>query len=419
MQTELSNTLKRRKPVAIVDPPKYQYPTSLDVNKADENIVEPIKPVNVNHTLAVVSTIKLIDGVNINVTPKTTTNDKPMITHAKPNFTLSRKKSNNAPLPPNGLTPEKMRNTSEVSITSPKIKTIIQLNNGIATVQGVPVTSTQPPPLPIKLPPIQSNAADLKKSTMPNETIEGRKLLMSHGKPNFVAAAKTQQQFTPKNHCNQIGTKEIAENYLDVKIKSLKPQRSISNSSSCRIAEKKAIFEQPSLSIHTANVLKPLKSKENNNSTSANSNEIHRALNRLRSTDGSKDFQLKSLNFSGQTTPHSDSSNDSGHSSPLPQTSAINKSTFEKHVTDAVNKNISNGQGHSISNTTNFEQRTVVSFAKELNDAPNRYPEHVRITKKITSNTETMTSYRRQEAIFDNIRFSINDQAQVIHKLKQ
>lgn len=340
-----------------------------------------------------------------------------MIGHAKPNFTLPRKKSESSSCPAKGSA-DAIK--SPYRPAAPKTKTIIQLSNDVPAVPTqVTLTSTQPPPLPAKLPPIQAAAVGPKKSIVLNETNDGRKLLMSHGKPNFVAPPKIQQQPMSQTTRKPIGTKESAENYLDVKIKSLKPQRSVDDSFSSRIAEKKAIFEKPApASPFAQNTWKPLKSKDMQHTSSTNSNEIHRTLSRLRSTDGSKDkdTKIKSPNYSGQTTP--DSSNDSGHSSPLPQPTIINKSAFEQHVTDAVNKNLPNGRKTSASTTTNFAQRTIVSFSKDLNDSPNRYPEHVQVTKTMTSNTETTTSYRRQEAIFDNIRFSINDQAQVIHKLK-
>lgn len=397
----------------------------LDDDKNDKIYFESIKPINFNHTLAIVSSIKLPEGVNVNITTNhnqaATNTDKPKISHGKPNYTMPRKKSNHSAV--NQTTCDKF--VKETSSSSEKQhpqlsppRATKQISNEPVKQAHVTVSSTLPSPLPVKLQSKQSTSAGAQKPILTKEANESRKLLISHGKPNFIAPAKIQQH-QPKQMHNQTTTKDAVENYLEVKIKSLKPQRSIDESSSLRLLEKKAMFEKPSPSNPFANAMKSLKTKETNKSTSANSNDIQRALNRLRSTDRANGPNYKPLNYSGQNTPHSDCSNDSGHSSPLPQPSYINKTAFEQHVTDAVKKNIPDGRKTSSSNnTTNFEQKTFVSFSKELNDSPNRYPEHVHVTKTISSSTETMTSYRRQEAVFDNIRFSINDQAQVIHKLK-
>lgn len=410
MQIELSNTLKRRKPVAIVDPPKYQFPPTPGVTKTGDIAPVSIKPINVNHTLAVVSSIKLPEGVNVSISSnKATQNEKPRISHAKPNYTLPGKKPESSAGPAIGLPSDanSLPNRTAAAqlpprLIPPKPKTIIQSNNDTSV---APAQATNPPPILAKLQANQTNEADSNKSTIPKGTIESRKLLISHGKPNFIAPAKTQQRFTSKTACNQ------AENYLSVKIKSLKPQRSLDDSSSSQIAEKRAIFDKASPSSHVTTTWKSLKSKKATKSPSTDSKGIHVAFNRLHSTDEHKVSKLKPLIYSGHDTLHDDNSNDSGHSSPLPQAAPINKSAFEQHVTDAVSKSHSNGRNGITSNVANFEQRTVVSFAKELNDSPNRYPEQVRVTKTVTSSTATTT-------IFDNIRFSINDQSQVIPKLK-
>lgn len=412
LQIELSNTLKRRKPVAIVDPPKYQYPTTPDVNKTGEIVPVSIKPINVNHTLGVVSSIKLPEGVNVSITPNTnkaTKNEKPLISHAKPNYTLPGKKPESSAGSAIGLASDANPHLNETTaaqlsprLVPPKLNTMIQSNKDTSV---APAQTTHSPPVLARLQTNQTDAADLNKSTIPKGTTESRKLLISHGKPNFIAPAKTQPRFTSKTACNQTG------NYLSVKIKSLKPQRSIDDSSSSRIADKKAIFDKASPSNHVTPTWKTSHSKKATKSQSTDSKGIHATLNRLHSADEHKVSKLKPLIYSGHDTLHDDSSNDSGHSSPLPQPSPINKSAFEQHVTDAVSKSRPNGRKDVTSNVANFEQRTVVSFAKELNDSPNRYPEQVRVIKTVTSSTATTT-------IFDNIRFSINDQSQVIPKLK-
>lgn len=340
LQTELSNTLKRRKPVAIVDPPKYQFPT---LNDAENVVSESIKPINVSKTLAAVSPIKLLEGAEVIITrnDKITSNNKPMIGHVKPNFTLPRKR------------PEVFEtNTATTAQATPKLS--LSQNNASLEAQTLP-------------------GCDSRKKFGQEKSVVGQKLLMSHGKPNFRATSMTPKQYVAKVPCNQKGTKEAAENYLQVKIKSLK---SSDESASSQIAEKKAIFEK----------LSPSTSGLDTNSLTSHTKQSRSVLNQLRNDDDPRHFS-----------------------------STIQKAAAR---TDTSSENITNGCVPRAPNNNQLKHKTIVSFSKDLNDSPNRYPEHVRVTKTIiTSDSETVENYRRQEAIFDHIRFSINDLA-VVQKLK-
>lgn len=422
MQTELSNTLKRRKPVAIIDPPKYQYPIALDANKTDISAFESIKPINVNRTMTVVSSIKFPEDVNINISRniKATPNDESMINDAKPKFTLPRKILE-FPVSVNGIELEKIPNTNEVAAApllfqslSPKMKTAVQLSTETPSAQ-ISASSIEPPSLPIRQPPNQFNTAGPKKLSVPNETTTNRKLFITHGKPNFVAPSKTTRTHT--------GSKETVGNSLNAKIKLLKAQGSNDDARFFvlphRITERNAIFEKPYPFNNSANTIKTLKQKNMNHPSTNNSNQSNQALYYVRSSNDSKGSKLKSPNYKEPLKPYSDSSNDTGHLSQLSQPPCINKSAVDQQLSaQTTSKNVPIGRNTITSNTVNYEQKTVVSFSKELNDSPNRYPEHVRVTKKVTSNAKTTTSFSRQEEIFDNIRFSINEQSQVIHKLK-
>lgn len=419
LQAELCSTLKRRKNVApIVDPPKYQYPQyndtvdSTNVSSAafakqspqpqHQSIVQlPLKPVVPQKTA-----VNIFDDHS---TPKSSiavanqrTVDRPPITHGKPNFTLPKeaiKKAVAAPIShSNGVV---------VSTTIPEPfkaeKTIVSLpsmglQKHAKTIShnrlDLPAKATQsptqaaaptspPPPIPAKfgtLPKNQSLPKIDRQLSHDNSNVEeasGKKLLISHGKPNFVVPSnkKSKVVIAPQ----PLSSKQKCENYLEVKIKSLKPQKATGDS---------PVIEttfSPNVS-QTMRPLRPSKSIDDE----CNTNELQRALSNLRTVDHSK-----TTNWSGRSTPASELSTDSGNSSPPP-------STFGRSIVN------SGGSIQPIGNAyTNYEQKTVVSFSKELHDAPNRYPESIKVTKTITTS--------HHQTVFNNVKFVINDDGNVIH----
>lgn len=257
-----------------------------------------------------------------------------------------------------------------------------------------------PPPLPTKLPP-SMKVYNIKRDETKNTEQDGKKRFISHGKPNFVVPQKSTVIIKPSSNTS---TKQACENYLEVKIKSLKPQKSIDESEKkfTNVYDSAATAFTPINHLGAAKrSLKSSKSMENiaddpicNNEH----NEIRRALTKLRCVDDMDSNPLpQTQNWSGRSTPASELSADSGNSSP---------------PASAFGRPSANNSNNAY---TNYEQKTVVSFSKDLLDAPNRYPESIKVTKTITSSSSHHSTSVVQQTFFNNVKFIIDDNGQVVH----
>lgn len=443
LQAELCSTLKRRKNVPpIIDPPKYQYPRyedeldskissttnscdiKTDMMKSPINAIKPI-PVIPSKLSSTDNTNKLSNGndkFDAYVQDSNATIAKPLISHGKPNFTLPRKTEKKAlfeqktndgnqyqPVFKTPMTPmtssslvksanigmdRNLNQSSNMNVTiinkstepiSPKTRNVLNRSKSIDN-----AIASSPPPLPAKLPSTRLYITRTEEpKTNDNDT---KKLFISHGKPNFVVPSKSKSKIIIKTSPPR-STKEKCENYLEVKIKSLKPQKSIDDT----LHVDKKVSNDIEPAVHQLeSAIRSLKSFKSVDDTIDDAipiehNELHRALTKLRSIDDSDGFS-RTPNWSGRSTPASELSADSGNVSPPP-------STFGKTITQ---------ENHT--SYSNFEQKTVVSFSKDLIDAPNRYPESIKVTKTISSHTTSTV----QQTVFNNIKFVIDDQGQVM-----
>lgn len=472
--------MKRRKPVAIVEPPKYQYPTF-------ENDVQKKEPDNKNTTgdlncgnkkpmqnlLAVVTKTKIPDEILDKIIPiesaskqnEQQTNNKPMITHAKPNYTLPRK--NNVQIdkinPTNGVNHNNNNNNNNVNKTASANGTNIENNNNEnnvnkvyvrdehkfrpATIDGLakpdeivksaagPIKITinnssapAPPPLPIKtiagksvtttlINSCQSCNNDVGhsngKKKLPSDpsanasNYSNQKLFLSHGKPNFVVKSCDKQ--TPTTPKDTLNSKQQCENYLEVKIKSLKPQKSRDDS----LTDNNIIFNQQ------INTLKHPNDEANNNPLKniIKSLKPHKTVDEI---DASSNLNQKIYTGNG-TLPRklvstwqeqnkiNNNHKNAGH---LPLVIKDNHSKIFSETSNNIHS--FNKNGVAVNGVTNFQQKTMVSFSKDLQDAPNLYPEMVKVTKTITTKSETTTVH--QQNMFSNIKFIIGNDGQVMHK---
>lgn len=345
------------------------------------------------------------------------TTSKPLISHGRPNFTLPRRiemkvqrsepqepqqcEPNHSQGMPNVLNNIKIFSNGE-SETTPSInhvKTIITFpskpvdsQNRVVASQKSASDEVLPPPLPIKaaVKMYTQKINDTKKAEQDN-----KKLLISHGKPNFVVPSSHKSKVIIKPSSGH-ASKQACENYLEVKIKSLKPQRSVIESTQ----PEKRVNNQPEPHInHLESAIRSLKSFKSFDDTIESSAFEENEKMQIRNIYDSDSSGLsKTPNWSGRSTPASEMSADSGNSSPPPPIS------YGKSV------------GHNHSSYANFEQKTVVSFSKELLDAPNRYPETVKVTKTISSQTiSSQTTSVMQQTVFNNLKFVIDNDGQVLN----
>lgn len=103
LQAELANTLKRRKPIKIDEPAKYEYPT-YDARHDSSSPPHHTDAPNVGAVLSVVSNLKIgangvskkdepATGANVNGADQAPTPAGALLTHGKPNFQIQRKVS--------------------------------------------------------------------------------------------------------------------------------------------------------------------------------------------------------------------------------------------------------------------------------------------------------------------------------------
>lgn len=449
LQAELCSTLKRRKNVApIVDPPKYQYPQYNDcVDSAALPLVTNIaKPASLqSETIPQLpSKPSVVDksktSINNNhieystIAPKPATTNaklpvsKPFISHGKPNFTLPRttdkaprfgtlESTNDGSVKPK-LKP--VNNHPIHAAVEPAGKTIVKLpamdlhlhDNRYHSV--APVSAPHSSYIPsIKadttslLSPSLAKVATLTRTysneakTREEEADSGTKKLISHGRPNFIVPSTKKSKVIIES--SPLTSKEKCENYLEVKIKSLRPQKSFDGA--CDRKESFARTHMPTNQYGTA--IRSLRSYKSIDDCidQAGANELHQALSKLRTVDTDVEARSygKTYNQSGHSTPASELSTDSGNSSP--PSSAYGHRALENRSAQR------DGDDY-----TNYEQKTVVSFSKDLLHAPNRYPETIKVTRTITtSHSQQHTTSVAQQTVFNNLKFVIGDNGQVTH----
>lgn len=446
LQAELCNTLKRRKPVVIAEPPKYQYPTynennSTKLNESsniDKELIKasPVKTPNVSAVLSVVTGIKLPD-IQYDAKPKlepTTTvpNDKPKIAHAKPNFTINRKESAsklidpfvNKPIEitkvPLYSTPSKKEMLDVKSVGKPQLKSTLSVENKI-----------------IK--------TDKENANQPNSILrEDNGILKSYGEVSSTLKKLNATKSKPiELPIERIATPAVTSNY---------------------VANKKAIFEQSAVPSPLAQQKKSFVTKTmSNDDTKMNGIQtngspgkifdIHRSLNRTTSAgnyrsavntngygngNGNGNANGNVMNKNESSTPTKVILKTTTTPSPpiQPKATLASKTSPQNDFVDHNSSMIYRKQPSTLFSSTktyetktkNFEQKTIVSFSKDLLNAPNNHPEEIRVTKTIyththTSNAGTGTGTGTDMGTdrlnnFRDIRFSIGPNAHVVPKPK-
>lgn len=438
LQAELTSTLKRRKPVVINEPPKYEYPTYNDTNNNNNNnenndsyknnesshstsktnnvnTTVVTKPLNVNAVLSVVTGIKMpdvqYDANNISSVSKS--NEKPKITHGRPNFTITSLKENKS----NGQTSPKPQ------IKTPEIKekkfqrpsyftsTITTLDKSSANKPIATVIEPPPNAEPSQVEKCKSIFLIKSQKSVENDSPKPQK---SHQKTELISKFESPTTITFPVLTRLASVPEQKDE--------LKKKNSVDETRNVSVANKKALFETKSTkdafeksvqSIPKTNGVKNTQSdKMNSNKLSSNqiSNGKYSTLNSPRIISQANNNQQKS----GITTVALNKNTSYGS---LARPSPVNKDRVDHHFEQTI---------HTVneSSTTNtngkyeskqFEQKTFVSFSKDLLNAPNKYPDQIRVKKTIVTERSHAIN---QDNPFNNIRFSIQANGQVIPKPK-
>lgn len=414
LQAELSNTLKRRKPVQIIEPPKYQYPdenehngSSNDKNNnssANESSssfntngapveTQNIKPININNVLSVVSKVKLPDlqyvpsaanSQTLKTEPKPRGDDHPKleISHGKPNYTINRKNSESKPL--------ERQISGSSTLRSPVTKDKPMLSK----------VNSQPLVTKFNTLPKKSSVSELKVKLPSPATSQA--IPMNDSAIKSASIVKNVPIFSKKS----APVTQAYENYVDVKISSINPNKEHTSPSTQNVSSKKALFEQKS---PDAVSQKPKMSFDVSKPVSPS-----KPISFTKPTPWSPSHHQNG-NVTTKTTIMLNGANQPPQI--VQKTSTINgkRNNFANtvhHSKDIMTTNNNNSRKNFNDTGTNYEQKTIVSFSKDLTDAPNNFPEQIRVTR--TMKTESSTIVHS----FKNIRFSIDPNTNVVPKPK-
>lgn len=353
LQAELTNTLKRRKPVVINEPPKYEYPTYDNSNKthdSSQSTANSTKPLNVSAVLSVVTGIKIPDvQYDSSVSaPKTQANDKPKITHGKPNFSIAPKETK----------PVVARQIKSPEIVANKLQRPSFFTNNLNDKSAKPDTPFE-----------KSKSVFLVKS---QQSINEAEPKAKKIQPKIEVNSK----FEPKLYKEEF----LRKNSVD----------DATSPSFSSVANKKALFEKPANQGKSIPKTMPLKT------TQPKANDKFSTLNAHRIITAPQKPAITTVTLNKNITYGS-----------LARRPSIDMVDHYERTDRTIN-------GTNKIETKQFEQKTIVSFSKDLLNAPNNHPDQIRVKKTIiTEHSHTMT-----DNPFNNIRFSIQTNGQVIPKPK-
>lgn len=475
LQAELSNTLRRRKPVVIDEPPKYEYPIydepptfamtkanesstpttkssspltsssiinnsdkeSINNNNKNVNVQPTVKPPNVNAILSVVTGIKIPaniqfdtnNGINKTTKPTTTmattttttvssmnsTTDKPpKISHGKPNFIINRNDSASAlikQIEKDSVKPNEHKIVHVTKFSAPNKKefqsTTVLSKPKLQTMNSVPGIGVD------KFKPVKS-----AKPSIPADTGND---LKSYGEVSSTLkkfnAMKSKPMDAPISTSNRISFVPVNNLVANKKALFEQHQLPIEGEKSSPVFQTKKL---PVTKTYSHNDVKP------SNNAPSKVFAIHQNLNRTASAHNYQRSAFDSVSMSLNKNAIKTIESTTATPTPTP----VNVSEHSKVTTNGdtdqngligYSKQMSTLHSTKSIDTKNFEQKTVVSFSKDLLNAPNMFPEQIRVVKKATITTEThhfTNNGIESAANFQNIRFSIGPNAQVVPKKK-
>lgn len=415
LQAELTSTLKRRKPVVINEPPKYEYPTydndsyknnesshSTNNSVANNNNNNSAKPLNVNAVLSVVTGIKIPDvqyDANNTSATKSQPNDKPKITHGRPNFTITPMKENKS----NGQSTSPKTPIKSPEIKEQKFHRPSYFTSTITTLDkssdNKPNITAEPSSAESQVEKCKSIFAIKSQVSVENDSLKPQKKLqktelISKFEPPVVPLATYSAPLTRLTS-------------LSEQKDELKKKNSVDETRNVSVANKKALFEKPAESIPKTNGVKTTQNKVISNKSTTNqiSNGKYSTLNSPRIISQANNQQKPGIT----TVALNKNTSYSSLGRPAAPVTTVNKDRVDHHFERTL---------HTVNETTTtkqFEQKTFVSFSKDLLNAPNKYPDQIRVKKTLVTERSHAIN---QDNPFNNIRFSIQPNGQVIPKPK-
>lgn len=442
LQAELAHTLKRRKPIQIDEPVKYEYPTYDEQRHDSSPHNTPTKPLNVSAVLSVVSNMKIgNDRLNVNDEPNTivptitavkadvsgeqpnninnNNTTGPMISHAKPNFQIERKISRTKSHDTHTSAKE------NIDIASKLVHQYERKFDG--RIEKVPVKQVISAPIignttkselyevnrnkwktlemdtsnDMKSPKLLQDA--MKNADRPNGfkskpaplnlTTTTINKSFDATKPKTGALVITAVPIFDSNNNNH-KSGDVSKTYVNI-------EEPISPSVPAIVADRKAFYERfddnsPTRSNSAATLPKSPKTIDTRHVITIQNNSSN---------------QSSSINGNTPTSKHV---TDSSMLSYVPNASEKRPPTVAM-VAKSQQFDRSPDQSkvtHHHVVKTRYEQKTITSFSKDLNSAPNNFPEMVHVTRTIRNGASPSMS------AFDAVRFSIGPDAEVVPKKK-
>lgn len=423
LQAELTNTLKRRKPIVINEPPKYQYPTYDSSNSNDNSIynnnnnnnssddsshstsasVNNTSPLNVSAVLSAVTGIKLPDvqyDPNASVI-KSQVADKQKISHGKPNFTINQKENTST------VQPIKQQTSPKLHVKTPEVAQSKFQRPSFFTNGSMCSTDKLFNKIPETKPSSNANSESQVDKCKSIFLIKSQKSIDNESSkpPKYQPKSDVVFQFDNGTSSN------VSEQPKEILNRKNSVDDTINGIPFASVANKKALFEKPTQDASTSKTL-PLKCMQtekvffNKPVTSQTSNGKFNTISSKRTINSSQ--QKPSVTTVSLNKNISYGTLDRAKLE-QPRRDRVNHFERSMHTVDETSTTNALGQHE----TKYIEQKTFVSFSKDLLNAPNKYPEQIRVKKTVTNHSNAIA-----ESPFHSIRFSIKTDGQVIPKAK-
>lgn len=402
LHAELTDTLKRRKPMMITELPKYEFSTFdynfINTNDNNNNTIknkinDSLHSTSVNKTRPSAVSLALI-GIKLPIEKTSQSDDKPKMSHGKPNFTIHHKE--NKPFSPRVTSPMsptfhfKALETAQTKLKRPSYF--------ISNIGAENKTPTKP--FAVKTTPTV-DAAHAEESPVEKcksiPKIKSQQIIESDTPKSLKCQPKSDvilkiEKLKSSNEFEPIIQTSMDDTTDDLSYESF--------------ANRKALFEKPPQDGNVSKILlrnvQAERSFLNKITISPTSYGKMHTFNNNRNENNVPKSNITKV-FLNRNFPHD----------LLEQPTIIDKNNNLEQSSRNIDQTMTiNGSDQHESK--HIKHKTIVSFSKDLLNAPNNYPEQIRVKNTII----TQHSHAIPDNPFNHLRFSIKMDGQVIPKIK-
>lgn len=409
LHAELTDTLKRRKPMMITDLPKYEFST-FDynfINTNDNNNTTTIKnkindlshstsgSVNKTRPLNTSADFSALAEIKLPIEKKSQSDVKSKMSHGKPNFTIHHKENKPISLPETSpMSPTFQFKPLETAQTKLKRPSYFISNIGAEH-------KTIIKPLALKTTP-KVDAANAEESQVEKcktiSKIKSQQIIDSDTPNSLKCQPKSDVILKIENF--------KSSNEFEPIIPSMHTQLddTANDLSYESFANRKALFEKPPQDGNVSKILLKNVQAEKSflNKITILPTRMHSFNNNNRNENSVPKPNITKV-FLNRNFPHD----------LLEQPVIIDKN----NNLEPSNRNVDQMMtinGSDKHESKHIKHKTIVSFSKDLLNAPNNYPEQIRVKNTIIA----QHSHAIPDNPFNHLRFSIKMDGQVIPKIK-